>query len=85
MTTEQSLDFVRRQKEQEKERHNREKLALEQRNTAENQKYQNNIQRLKMQKQNLLNSLKTTSNEEFLSYLSKLDRLNKQLQEILEA
>lgn len=78
MTTEQSLEFVRRQKEQEKERHDREKLALEQRKTAENQKYQNNIQRLRQQKQNLLNSQQIRSYNEYFDRIAKhVERINK--------
>ncbi len=85
MTMEQNLDVVRKQKEQEEDRHAREKLALEQHKTSENQRHQNNIQRLKDKEQSLLNRQQIRSYTEYLDSVALfVDNTLQQLKEITE-
>lgn len=85
MTTEQNLEFIRQQKQQEKNRHEREKLALEQRQTSEKQRHQTNIQNLKTREQTLLNSKQTSAIKEYLDELGVYPKkLLNELAEVLK-
>ena len=86
MSTEQGLELIKIQQQQEKDRHEREKIALEQRKTAENKKHQDNTQRLNSRIQSLLNSRQTRSNNEYFdSTLKDLQKLNKLLEKELNS